>query len=282
MVMMYFRITIQPMLYYCRYCYTHDIVAKNNTQYLVERGKSSAGENLLCIMVDNLVDHARYLERPAVTNVTVFNDLVQTHQPYSWSPDHISKPKKKKIDKPQLDPTHPFSVSHYQVGFPIWTWDSKTEELGVLSLPSAMNAQFCNTFEPVRYMEDLEAPVTCHRSLYVDEPCSQLSYLDANHYLKNELLLVKSPYLFRNRSLPQNTNKQMSAFTKVQYQVCMPQVILNEVDGRYETTGCVNVTVGSNFQVSQFSQRHFFGVGKCNRCALFSRSLVPRLTVRMC
>ena len=127
----------------------------------------------------------------------------------------------------------------------------------MLSVPSPLNQQFCNTFEPVRYMEDLEATVTCHRSLYVDEPCSQLSYLDANHYLKNELLLVKSPYLFRNRSIPQNSNEQMSAFTKVQYQVCMPQVILNEVDGRYETTGCVNVTVGSNFQVSQFFKDTF-------------------------
>ena len=81
--------------------------------------------------------------------------------------------------------------------------------------------------------------------MYVDEPCTDTPHLDANFYLDPDHLVVKSPAAFKNRS--SDTAAEGGAFVEFQYQLCTPQKILNEVDGRYETNICVSV--GPNFKV---------------------------------
>ena len=220
-----------------RYCYTHDIVAKNNTLYSMEKHQVGFKGQLFCILVDNLEEHSRYLEREAVDDLAHFEVLVEKHRAFSWLDLKDPPP------EDAMDPTEPFAIDHYYVGHPIWTWNNRTETLGVLQFPGKMNQPTCQTFEPVRYMTDAEKPTVCQRQLHANQACSETPELDANFYLEKDVLIVKSPSAYRN-----TTKGAQSPFVKMKYQLCTPQKILNAFDGKYETHVCVSI--GPNFAVS--------------------------------
>ena len=59
----------------------------------------------------------------------------------SSSPSRKESRWKVSKQKPKFDPGDPFSVDYYHVGYPIWTFDNQTGQLGVLSMPGKINHQ---------------------------------------------------------------------------------------------------------------------------------------------
>jgi hypothetical protein len=129
-----------------RYCFKTDIVAENNTQYLIERRSS---DRLFCISVDNLQEGFRYRDRDRVENVTDFLELTSRHKHYVRPDDRNFEIRLKSGNKtePELDDeietielddltNYAFDDKWYLIGRPIWTYRRDLKAPGVLSMPT--------------------------------------------------------------------------------------------------------------------------------------------------
>ena len=52
----------------------------NNTQYAVKE----VADSLFCILVDNVPEQSRYIERAATANLTQFHQLESRHRSHQW------------------------------------------------------------------------------------------------------------------------------------------------------------------------------------------------------
>lgn len=221
-----------------RYCHTTEVVVKHNNvaaqQMLVKKVRQGA-DYLFCILVDNLPEHSRFLERsllPHKSNDTsggadaVLKDEVRLLQLFQWPLSDLNLLFKEDrgavVGAPKAGFTH---HRHYYVGHPIWTyyptngvlnsegaWEAGSGgSLGHLSQPASLNGGPCHSYSPVLYMTEGHNR-TCRRRLTPEGPsgtlsnCSKYWELSAANYLEG-YRVVRSPAHFWNwtsKTLPGN------------------------------------------------------------------------------
>jgi len=175
----------RPRQYDPNYCFNQLFLFSNRTQYVVEEDVGG----LLCIVTDNMEDRQLLLERDAVENAIEFRLLAAMHEKSEWKVNLAGSPSA--------------NLKNYMAGSSIWiTFSSSpssssssstpSSSLGFLHLPSKYNSGFCDTSQPVRYMEDHTSSclVPLERST-----CELLPILDANTYFKG-FQVVASPSFF--------------------------------------------------------------------------------------
>ena len=146
---------LEPTPLFCRYCFKTEIVAANNTQYLIERRSS---DRLFCIAVDNLRDGFRYRDRDRVENVTDFIELTSRHKHYVRPDDRTFEIRLKSGNKtePELEDeietvepdelsNYAFDDKWYLIGRPIWTYRRDLKAPGILSMPAGRDCGYLLT-----------------------------------------------------------------------------------------------------------------------------------------
>ncbi len=212
-----------------RYCFKTEFIYVNNTKVEITVNSDS----LFCIARDNFEEHAMYLDRQPIVNVTEFTKLSSRHRKF-FLPAQSSQPESL------------FSAVSYVAGGPIWTLHrSAPKQLGVLTLPDMMNGGSCDTSNPVRYMED--HTTLCETSLAKGTDCTKQVGFDALVFVESFASVIKSPGHYINNS--------REALIGVEVHLCQKdeegETCLRQIDSfvKRPTTDCRNVLSSLHMEI---------------------------------
>ena len=237
-----------------RFCFRTEIVAVNNTQFLMERRNA---DKLFCIVTDNLKDGFRYRDREPIENLTDFAELTARHKSYVRPDDRKfefripsnktdADVERKNDDDDDVDSKtsiefdessdFAFDEKSYLIGRPIWTYRRDLKAPGLFSLPSGRD---CNSISPIRY--GMESEISCARDPVVN--CSNLPFISASEFF--DFSVVRSPGHFRNKT---------DRFVEISVRVCSAGTCANLTENGHgpiheSTPGCDNVVTSARYVV---------------------------------
>ncbi len=245
----FFVFVFESKYVFIRYCFRTEIVAENNTQFLVERRNS---DRLFCISVDNLRDGFRYRERDPVENLTDFIELTSRHKAYVRPDDRKFEIRVKNDNKTETEEEeetenvetiefdemsdYAFDEKSYLIGRPIWTFRRDLKAPGLFSLPTDRH---CDSVSPIRFGHDSE--VVCIRGPISN--CSEMSYVSASEFF--DFSVVRSPAHFRNKT---------DRFVEISVRVCSAKTCSDLTENGHgpihqATSGCDNVVTSGRYVI---------------------------------